>query len=145
LAFSPLFDFTTTYFMVAGIAGINPEVATIGSVTFARFAVQVALEYEFDSREKDPSWSTGYVPLGVKSPGIYPKSIYGTEVFEVNTALRSMAVKFASTALLNDSATAIAYRAKFSTAPAYAAGAAPPSKFTLLSITDSNSKCPRCR
>ncbi len=33
---------------VAGIAGINPKVATLGSVTFARYAVQVALEYEID-------------------------------------------------------------------------------------------------
>ena len=37
----PRFDLTSTYFMVAGIAGVNPEVATICSVTFARYAVQV--------------------------------------------------------------------------------------------------------
>lgn len=48
---SPRFDLTTSYFMIAGIAGVNPEVATICSVTFARYAVQVALQYEFDIRD----------------------------------------------------------------------------------------------
>ena len=47
LALSPQFDLTTTYFMVAGIAGVNPEEATICSVTFARYAVQVGLQCEY--------------------------------------------------------------------------------------------------
>jgi purine nucleoside permease len=38
LVYSDKFDFTKTYFMVAGIAGINPEVGTLGSVTFAKYA-----------------------------------------------------------------------------------------------------------
>ena len=54
-------------------------------------------------------------------------SIYGTEVFEVNEALRDMAIDFASKAKLNDSATAVAYRAKYSSDSAYAAAAAGPS------------------
>src|SRR5271155_710195 len=41
LTFSGYFNLTKTYFMIAGIAGVNPEVATTGSVTFARYAVQV--------------------------------------------------------------------------------------------------------
>ena len=44
---STKFDFTSTYFMVGGIAGINPQFGGTGSVTFARYAVQVALQYEF--------------------------------------------------------------------------------------------------
>lgn len=59
LTFSPLFDFTSTYFLIAGIAGVNPEVATLGSVTFARYAVQVALQYEFDAREIPDNYTTG--------------------------------------------------------------------------------------
>ena len=45
--------------MIAGIAGINPKVATLGSVTFARYAVQVALQYEFDAREIPSNFTTG--------------------------------------------------------------------------------------
>lgn len=133
--------------MVAGIAGINPKIATLGSVTFARYAVQVALQYEFDARSIPPNFTTGYVassnyvlnrarpsslrydsyvPLGSESPTEYPQSIYGTEVFEVNDALRQLAIGFAKTATLNDSAAAIAYRANYATTAAYSAGAQAP-------------------
>ena len=54
-------------------------------------------------------------------------SIYGTEVFELNEALRDKAVGFASKAKLNDSALAAAYRAKYAPISAYAAATAPPS------------------
>jgi purine nucleoside permease len=59
LLYSSSFKLTSTYFLIAGISGINPNVATIGSVTFARFAVQVALQFELDAREKPPAFSTG--------------------------------------------------------------------------------------
>jgi purine nucleoside permease len=81
LMHSDRFDLTSTYFMTAGIAGINPEVATIGSVTFARYAVQVALQHEFDIRDLPGNYTTGYIPIGSTSPSEYPTSIYGTEVF----------------------------------------------------------------
>lgn len=56
-----------------------------------------------------------------------PCSIYGTEVFEVNEALRDIAIGFASKAKLNDSALAVAYRAKYNSISAYAAATARPS------------------
>jgi purine nucleoside permease len=127
LALSPLFDLTKTYFLIAGIAGINPKVATLSSVTFARFAVQVALQYEFDMRDIPSNFTIGYIPFGVHSPSDYPTILYGTEVFEVNDALKDMAIKFASTAVLNDSADAIAYRANYASSSEYSAAAAPPS------------------
>ncbi|KAF2727054.1 NUP-domain-containing protein [Polyplosphaeria fusca] len=128
LVASPQFDLTTTYFFVGGIAGVNPEVTTICSVTFARYAIQVALQYEFDPREIPANFSTGYVPQGSKTPDEYPQSIYGTEVFEVNDALRKLAVGFAKTATLNDSDDAVAYRALYNTSDGlYAAGVEPPS------------------
>lgn len=123
----PSFDLTTTYFMIAGIAGINPEVATTGSVTFARYAVQVALQYEFSQFEIPTNFTSGYIPQGSTSPQEYPQSIYGTEVFEVNQDLQKIAADFARKATLNDSDAAIAYRANYASLPAYAAGAAPPS------------------
>lgn len=115
MALSPLFDLTQTYFFVAGIAGINPQRATTGSVTFARYAVQVALQYEIDIRELPSTYSTGYIPLGAYYPDQYPTSIYGTEVFEVNANLRSLAASFARRANLSDSSDAKAYRAHYAT------------------------------
>lgn len=130
LAFSEHFDLTSTYFFIGGIAGINPEVATTGSVTFAQYAVQVALQYELDAREIPANWSTGYVPQGAYAPDQYPESIYGTEVFELNTNLRARAVAFAQKAQLVDSAEADAYRANYLNgvgASIYQAGARKPS------------------
>ncbi|KAF2714062.1 NUP-domain-containing protein [Pleomassaria siparia CBS 279.74] len=128
LVASAQFDLTSTYFLIGGIAGVNPEVATVASVTFARYAVQVALQYEFDTREIPDNFTTGYIPQGSTRPDQYPQSIYGTEVFEVNDALRKIAVGFARTATLNDSAEAVAYRANYNTSDGlYAAGAEPPS------------------
>ncbi|KAK4507027.1 hypothetical protein PRZ48_000761 [Zasmidium cellare] len=124
---SPRFDLTTTYWMIAGIAGVNPEVATICSATFARYAVQVALQYEFDPREIPSNFSTGYIPLGSHAPDEYPQSIYGTEVFEVNQNLQKIAANFARKATLNDSADAVAYRALYNASSAYAAGTKAPS------------------
>ncbi|KAI9794117.1 MAG: hypothetical protein M1835_006798 [Candelina submexicana] len=127
LVFSRLFDLTTTYFLIGGIAGVNPEVATLGSVTFARFAVQVALQYEFDAREIPSNFTSGYVPQGSTNPAEYPQSIYGTEVFEVNDALRKLAVGFAQSAALNDSADAVIYRANYKSSALYNAGSLAPS------------------
>ncbi|ETW74951.1 hypothetical protein HETIRDRAFT_332014 [Heterobasidion irregulare TC 32-1] len=127
LTLSPHFDLRSTYFLIAGTAGVNPKVTTIGSVTFARYAVQVTLQYEIDARELPPGFTTGYFPQGSDSPNEYPQDIYGTEVFEVNDRLRSLAVGFARTATLNDSRDAVAYRAKYAHDKIYASAAKKPS------------------
>ncbi|KAJ5186901.1 hypothetical protein N7449_009895 [Penicillium cf. viridicatum] len=128
VAFSPIFDLTQTYFFVAGIAGVSPKKATTGSATFARYAVQVALQYEIDIRELPSNYTTGYVAQGTEFPGQYPTSIYGTEVFEVNAELRTIAANFARKANLSDSATAQAYRARYKTPSGkYKAATLPPS------------------
>ncbi|KAG8532904.1 uncharacterized protein KY384_002782 [Bacidia gigantensis] len=113
LVYSGLFDLKKTYFLIAGIAGIDPNVGSTGSVTFARFEIQVALQYEFDIREIGNNFSTGYIPYGAKEPLEYPSFIYGTEVFEVNDALRSKAITFAKTGALNDTDTAKKFRQQY--------------------------------
>ncbi|KAF5365139.1 hypothetical protein D9757_012616 [Collybiopsis confluens] len=121
LVFSNLFNLATTYFLIAGIAGINPKVASIGDVTFAKYAVQVALQYEFDSREKPENFPTGYVPLGATAPGQFPGNIYGTEVFQLNSQLRDIAVGLAKNATLLDSPAAQELRSLYGQNAAFAA------------------------
>jgi purine nucleoside permease len=96
LYLSPIFDLTKTYFLIGGIAGVEPYGGTLGSVAFARYAIQVALQYEIDAREIPWNWTTGYFPLSAFSPTEYPESIYGTEVFELNLNLRAKAMSLAS-------------------------------------------------
>lgn len=50
--------------MEAGIGGFNPEFGTTGSVAIASYVIQWGLSYEFDAREKNDSWPTGFVPFG---------------------------------------------------------------------------------
>ena len=73
---SSKFNLTKSYFMIAGIAGVNPKVATLGAVTFAKYAVQVALQYEFDMRDLPGNFTSGYIPFGADSPSDYPEE-YG--------------------------------------------------------------------
>ncbi|KAF9254467.1 purine nucleoside permease [Marasmius fiardii PR-910] len=113
LVHSSIFDLSRTYFLISGISGINPKRGTTGTVTLARFAVQVALQHEIDSREI-PSWfSTGYFPLGSRSPDQFPASVYGTEVFELNNDLRLLAYKLAQNVVLHDTPAAQAYRIQY--------------------------------
>ncbi|KAL0575097.1 hypothetical protein V5O48_006873 [Marasmius crinis-equi] len=135
---SSLFDLTNTYFLIAGIAGINPKLGTTGTVTFARFAVQVALQYEIDAREIPVDWTTGYVPQGAKAPGQYPPELYGTEVFELNNALRQLAFNFARNATLNDTDAAAEYRKNYASDPTFAAAARPPSVVLCDTATSDN-------
>jgi len=138
LVHSQRFDLTSTYFMVAGIGGVNPEVATICAVTFARYAIQVAMQYEIDPRELPANFSTGYVPQGSTLPSEYPQSIYGTEVFEVNQNLQRIAASFARKATLNDSSAAVTYRAKYATSDLYAAALEAPSVIECDVATSDN-------
>ena len=68
---SPYFDLRKTYVFEAGIAGINPHCSTTASVLFARYAIQIDLEYEIDAREIPENFTTGWVPFGSKAPGQY--------------------------------------------------------------------------
>jgi purine nucleoside permease len=113
LAFSPLFALRKTYFMFTGIAGVNPRKATLGSVALARYSVQVALQYEIDTRSLPADWETGYFAYGCSRPNEYPTITYGTEVFELNAALRDKAYLLSSNATLSDSEGPRKYRARY--------------------------------
>ncbi|KAH6847526.1 purine nucleoside permease [Chaetomium sp. MPI-CAGE-AT-0009] len=115
LALSPRFDLRQTYFLVAGIAGVNPRRATLGGVALARYAVQVALQHELDAREMPDGFETGYVPFGAAEPYADPGIWYGTEVMELNGGLRDRAFEFARRGELVDSEDAVAYRGRYGT------------------------------
>lgn len=135
LTLSSSFNLTKTYFLIAGISGANPKVTTITSVTFARFAIQVAMQSEIDGREIPADWPTGYVPQGSSVPGQYPQSIYGTEVFELNDALRQIAIGFTANVTLNDTTVAQVARAQYANDSSFAPGAAPPSIMACDTLT----------
>ncbi|KAK7994387.1 purine nucleoside permease-domain-containing protein [Apiospora marii] len=159
------FDLSRTYFLISGIAGVNPKLGTLGSVALARFAVQAALQYELDARDMPANFSTGYLAYGTSAPGRAPTSWYGTEVMEVNEALRDAAFDLARNVsssgdgsshapVLDDDDAAAEYRAKYDTTTSdgssnsnsgvnkhenvYEAATGPPSVLRCDSVTSDN-------
>jgi purine nucleoside permease len=116
--YSGLFDLHETYFVVAGIAGIDPLRGTIGSVAWARYVVDSGIAHEIDARELPPGWQDGYFGVLTDSPEQVPKFEYGTEVFRLDEALLQTALAFSQQAVLKDSATLRAYRRHYTAAPA---------------------------
>jgi purine nucleoside permease len=130
------FDLRKTYFMVGGIAGVNPKYGALGSVALSKYAIQVALQYEFDAREMPENFTTGYLPYGTFLPDQYPTTLYGTEVMEVNEALRDVAYEYALKANLSTSEESASYGAKYAAkGPAYVAATRGPSVVKCDSAT----------
>lgn len=113
LVFSGKFDLSRTYFLVAGIAGVDPNVSTIGSATWARFLVDFGIAHEIDAREMPSNWRSGYFGIGAKDPDSKPRFDYRTEVFRLDEKLLQKALKLSANAALADNDKARAYRARY--------------------------------
>jgi purine nucleoside permease len=68
LAMDERFDLTKAYWLVAGIAGVDPEDAPLGSAAWAKWIVDGDLAKEIDGREIPEGWPYGYIALGAKEP-----------------------------------------------------------------------------
>jgi purine nucleoside permease len=118
LVFSRTFDLSHTYFVVAGIGGIDPARGTLGSPTWARYLVDFGIQWEIDAREIPSGWTTGYLGIDTASPAQKPALDYRTEVFQLNEALLSAAYGLTRNVPLADSAQAQAARSRFAYGPA---------------------------
>jgi purine nucleoside permease len=114
----PRFDLRRTYFLIAGIAGIDPARGTIGTAAWARYLVDFGIAHELDAREMPKGWKTGYYGIMTKGPGEKPKLEYHTEVARLDEALLQKALALSRDVKLADSAKARTYRARYKTAPA---------------------------
>jgi purine nucleoside permease len=118
VAYSGLFDLHETYFVVAGIAGIDPAMGTIGSAAWARFAVDMGIAHEVDARDLPKGWEDGYFGVLTASPDQKPRFDYRTEVFRLNEPLLQKALALSKGATLADSDDVRAYRRRYPGAPA---------------------------
>jgi len=115
---SPAFDLRHTYFIIAGIAGIDAAQGTLGTAAWARYAVDIGLASEIDAREMPAGWSYGYFGAGATSPQQAPTTTYGTEVFQLDESFLQAALALSKNAKLDDSSQAMATRAHYTSAPA---------------------------
>lgn len=70
LILSGKFDFSKTYWIVAGIAGVDPRTGSIGSAAWAQWVVDADPTYEIDDRETPKDWPWGIYSLGTDKPGV---------------------------------------------------------------------------
>jgi len=94
----PRFDFSHAYWMLAGIAGIDPNAGPVASAAWSHYVIDGDLAYEIDAREIPSDWTTGYVPLGRSSPYQQPvppvSSINGVNLFKLNGGFVNWAYEF---------------------------------------------------
>lgn len=88
LALDDRFDLSKAYWIVAGIAGVDPEDASLGSAAWAKWIVDGDLAKEIDAREIPQDWPYGYLALGAKRPDSLDDGWQVEQVkFKLNEAL----------------------------------------------------------
>jgi len=118
LLYSRQFDLRKTYFLISGIAGIDPAQGTLGSAAWARYLVDFGIQWELDAREIPSGWKSGYLGINTKNDSEKPPLDYRTEVVQLNEALLQKAYALSRNVTLADNAEMQAYRAKYTSAPA---------------------------
>ncbi len=108
------FDLSKAYWLVAGIAGVDPEDASVGSAAWATYIVDGDLVREFDPRETPPAWPYGRVPIGATAPNRLPDvPRYETIAYELNASLSDWAYHLTRTVPLPDTPDLARFRAGY--------------------------------
>jgi purine nucleoside permease len=117
LGLDPRFDLTHAYWIVAGTAGVDPNVASVGSAAWAHWVVDGDLAQEFDLRDAPADWPTGIIPYGRLSPYANPappaRSSEGNMAYQLNPALADWAFARSKDVSLTDDAKLAAIRAPY--------------------------------
>lgn len=120
LGLDPRFDLSKSYWLVAGIAGVDPHDASIGSAIWTDYVVDGDLAHELDAREIPADWPTGYVPLGKRKPyelPLPPASERTDNCHQLNPALVRWAYGLTKDTPLADNDTMREFRARYTETP----------------------------
>lgn len=115
LGLDPRFDLSNAYWLIAGVAGGDPQDMSLGSAAWARHVVDGDLAYEIDSREMPEDWPYGLFPLGSKRPASSPEDLYpgwtlNTISFSLNSGLVDWAYSLTRDLQLGDTENLADYR-----------------------------------
>ncbi|GAN59060.1 purine nucleoside permease [Acetobacter cibinongensis] len=112
LALDTRFDLHHTYWLFTGISGVNPNVASVGSVAWSRWVVDGDALREIDDRSIPHSWPYGLYAIGADKPNTLPNNPnhYGsvtdiadlTKAYPLNRGLEHWAYKLSASVTLAD-------------------------------------------
>jgi purine nucleoside permease len=115
------FDLSHTYWLINGIAGVNPHVASEGSAAWARHVIDGDIAYEIDPREAPADWPYGIMALGNKTPlakPVIPDWAPKPMAWTLNPGLVQWAYGLTKDVVLFDTPEARAHRALYTGFPA---------------------------
>ena len=120
LGTDPRFDLTHAYWLVNGIAGVDPADAGIGSAAWANYVVNDISRY-IDPREMPKEWPTGYFAIGAHEPNKLPPSggVINDRVnaYKLNTKLTAWAYNLTKDTQLLDTPEVAEFRKGFTGYP----------------------------
>ncbi|HWE99547.1 MAG TPA: purine nucleoside permease [Caulobacteraceae bacterium] len=125
LGLDPRFELSRAYWVLAGTAGVDPAIASAGSVAWERYVVEGDIAQEVDARDIPAGWPTGMVPDLRTTPYAQPPppaaNPFGTMAYHLDPRLVDWAYGLTRGVALGDDATLARARALYS-----GPGAAPP-------------------
>jgi purine nucleoside permease len=119
LGLDPRFDLTHAYFLINGIAGVDPAVASIGSAAWASYVVGDVAR-EIDPRDAPAGWPYGLFPVGAHTPN--PPSVpdapwMRTNLYTLNAGLARWAFDQTKSLTLVDDPVVADFRSGFTGFP----------------------------
>jgi purine nucleoside permease len=119
LGMDPRFNLTHAYFLINGIAGVDPRAASVGSAAWARYVVGDVAR-EIDPREMPAGWPYGFFPVGATAPNpatVPASPIMRSNLYALNAKLAAWAFEQTHALTLGDDAAVAGFRAGFTGFP----------------------------
>ena len=118
LLLDPDLDLSHAYFVVAGIAGVDPRTGSIGSAAWANWVVDADPIFEIDDRDIPKDWPWGLYALNTPKPGIKGLAPGSSGmVWRMDPGLTQWAYQLTKDVKLDDNPHLAATRARFKSEP----------------------------
>jgi purine nucleoside permease len=117
LGMDPRFDLTHAYWLVAAIAGVNPNTGSAGSAAWIGDVIDTDFNYAIDPRETPAGWTTGTLPYHRLEPFKLPLPDTSDNLFPLNKPLRDWAYGLTRDVALPDTKALQDLRATYTATP----------------------------
>ncbi|HEY0309206.1 MAG TPA: purine nucleoside permease [Acidobacteriaceae bacterium] len=119
LGLDPRFDLSHAYWLMNGIAGVDPHVASLGSAAWASYVINDVSRY-IDPKDAPADWPYGFFSTGSSRPNELPKTgnpAFDRDLFPLNAALADWAYGLTKDLKLGDTPQMQEFRAAYKGLP----------------------------